>query len=178
MQFDLFSLADEAPKPPVQNLPNATETRTKLDSPSTAPRAIDNHALAFVAACKSAGLTDPALKPVTVSAIGRCDYDVVELSRLANELLRGVRSDRPELTPARWQAAGEAARQKFGRWHVSCWKSGVLVDRYAYRGFEAAAASSASLRADGGAWVYTVELCTMGNDCSTCSEMIRREIAS
>lgn len=139
MAFDLFSLADEAPqktpeksggvsahipgfesmKPKTQQA-LATVVQVVAEAASAGklpgqPNATSNHVLAFVAACKSAGLTDPALKPVTVSGIGRCDYDVVELSRLANELLRGVRSDRPELTPARWKEAGEIARQRGAR---------------------------------------------------------------
>lgn len=55
----------------------------------------DNHALAFRAAAKHYGHTDPAL----------ASDDPAELARFANELLRGVRSDRPAMTPERW---GEA----------------------------------------------------------------------
>jgi hypothetical protein len=38
-------------------------------------------------------------------------FDELEVCRFANELLRGVRSDRPALTPERWREAIQKARE-------------------------------------------------------------------
>lgn len=73
------------------------------------------HAYAFVAQARKHGAKDPSLTPVVVSAAGRREFDVLELSRYANELLRGVRSDRPALTPERWGEAIVVVRGMGGR---------------------------------------------------------------
>ena len=73
------------------------------------------HALAFVAQARKHGATDPSLTPVSVSAAGRREFDVLELSRYANELLRDVRSDRPAMTPERWGEAIAKVREIGGK---------------------------------------------------------------
>lgn len=72
---------------------------------------LNPHAYAFVATARHYGHTDRALAPVRVSAAGRQEFDEAELARFANELLRGVRSDRPAMTPERWAEASAKARE-------------------------------------------------------------------
>ena len=73
------------------------------------------HAYAFVAQARKHGLTDPALNPVQVSTAGRREFDLDELARYANELLRGVRSIKPTMTPERWAQATAKAREQGGK---------------------------------------------------------------
>ena len=70
-----------------------------------------HHAYAFVAQARKHGSADPALTPVQVSAAGRREFDMDELSRFANELLRGVRSIKPTMTPERWALAIQCVRE-------------------------------------------------------------------
>lgn len=72
---------------------------------------LNPHALAFVAQARHHGLTDPALEPVRVSEAGRREFDLAELARYANELLRGVRSLAPQMTPERWGEAIAKVRE-------------------------------------------------------------------
>ncbi len=76
---------------------------------------LNHHAYAFVAQARHAGLTDPSLTPVQVSAAGRREFDMDELARFANELLRGVRSIRPTMTPDRWGEAIAKVREMGGK---------------------------------------------------------------
>lgn len=71
-------------------------------------------AYAFVAQARKHGSTDPSLTPVRVSAAGRREFDLDELARYANEVLRGVRSTRPTMTPERWGEAIEKVRELGG----------------------------------------------------------------
>lgn len=73
------------------------------------------HTYAFVAQARKMGLTDPALIPVQVSPAGRREFDLDELSRYANELLRGVRSIKPTMMPERWAEATAKAREIGGK---------------------------------------------------------------
>lgn len=73
------------------------------------------HAYAFVAQARKHGLTDPALTPVQVSTAGRREFDLAELARYANDLLRGVRSIKPTMTPERWAQATAKAREIGGK---------------------------------------------------------------
>jgi len=73
------------------------------------------HAYAFVAQARKHGQADPALTPVKVSPAGRREFDMAELARYANELLRGVRSDRPGMTPERWAQATAKVREIGGK---------------------------------------------------------------
>lgn len=83
--------------------------------PLTKRPELDANMYAFVAQARHHGHTDPSLTPVRVSAAGRREFDVLELSRFANELLRGVRSDRPAMTPERWAEASAKARETGGK---------------------------------------------------------------
>jgi hypothetical protein len=69
------------------------------------------HAYAFVAQARKYGSTDPSLTPVRVSDAGRREFDLDELARYANELLRGVRSIKPAMTPERWGEATVKVRE-------------------------------------------------------------------
>lgn len=69
------------------------------------------HLLAFVAQARHHGHTDPALEPIRVDSAGRRLFNETEIVRFANELLRGVRSDRPAMTPERWAQAIAKARE-------------------------------------------------------------------
>lgn len=73
------------------------------------------HAFAFVAQARKSGSTDPSLTPVQVSAAGRREFNLDELARYANELLRGVRSTRPTMTPERWGEAIAKVREIGGK---------------------------------------------------------------
>lgn len=73
------------------------------------------HAFAFVAQARKSGSTDPSLTPVQVSPAGCREFDLDELARYANELLRGVRSDRPAMTPERWGEAIQRVREMGGK---------------------------------------------------------------
>ena len=74
-------------------------------------QSINPHLLAFVAQARHYGHTDPALTPISVDSAGRRLFDEVEVTRFANELLRGVRSARPAMTPERWAEAIAKARE-------------------------------------------------------------------
>ncbi len=73
------------------------------------------HSYAFVAQARKHGQADPALTPLKVSPAGRREFDLAELARYANELLRGVRSDRPAMTPERWAQATARVREIGGK---------------------------------------------------------------
>ena len=72
---------------------------------------LNHHAYAFVAQARKHGSTDPSLTPVRVSAAGRREFDLDELARYANELLRGVRSVKPTMTLERWGEAIAKVRE-------------------------------------------------------------------
>jgi hypothetical protein len=79
---------------------------------STTKRVGVNHNMhAFIAQARHHGQTDPALTDFTVDGAGRRHYDEREVARFANELLCGVRSDRPTMTPERWTLAIMKARE-------------------------------------------------------------------
>lgn len=69
----------------------------------------DAHPLAFVAVCRAAGIEHPALTPIATDPSGARRFEAKPLQRLANLILRGVESDRPEVTPERWREAGGRA---------------------------------------------------------------------
>ncbi len=71
--------------------------------------------LAFIAQAKHHGHTDPCLKPIGTDPGGRNLFDELEVARFANELLCGVRSDRPAMTPERWALAIAKAREWGGK---------------------------------------------------------------
>ncbi|WP_395138514.1 hypothetical protein [Armatimonas sp.] len=71
--------------------------------------------LAFIAQARHHGQTDASLKPIGTDAGGRNLFDEVEVARFANELLCGVRSDRPSMTPERWALAITKAREIGGK---------------------------------------------------------------
>lgn len=75
---------------------------------------INPHLHAFIAQARHAGLADPALEPIRTDGAGRRLYDEREVARYANELLRGVRSDMPPMTPKRWAEAIQAVREGKG----------------------------------------------------------------
>ena len=79
------------------------------------PPALDHHLYAFIAQAKCHGHTDPALSNFWVDGAGRSRYDEREVARFANELLCGVRSDRPSMTPERWALAIAKAREWGGK---------------------------------------------------------------
>lgn len=74
-------------------------------------RSIDPHPYAFIAQARHHGHTDPCLEPVAITEGGRRLFNEIEVIRFANELLRGVRSDRPGMTPERWAEAIQKVRQ-------------------------------------------------------------------
>jgi hypothetical protein len=76
---------------------------------------LNHHAYAFVAQARHAGSTDSSLIPVQVSAAGRREFDMDELARFANEVLRGVRSIKPTMTPERWAQATQKVREMGGK---------------------------------------------------------------
>lgn len=76
---------------------------------------LNHHAYAFVAQARKHGSTDPSLNPVQVSAAGRREFDLDELARYANELLRGVRSIKPTMTKERWGEAIAKVREIGGK---------------------------------------------------------------
>jgi hypothetical protein len=76
---------------------------------------LNHHAYAFVAQARTYGSTDPSLIPVQVSSAGRREFDMDELARFANELLRGVRSIKPTMTPERWGEAIQRVREIGGK---------------------------------------------------------------
>ncbi len=76
---------------------------------------LNHHAYAFVAQARHAGLTDPSLTPMQVSAAGRREFDLDELARFANEVLRGVRSVKPTMTKERWGEAIARVREMGGK---------------------------------------------------------------
>lgn len=66
--------------------------------------ALDHHAHAFAAVARCYAPDHPALvRPL----------DPVALARFANEVLRGVASDRPALTPQRWAQASRTLIDAF-----------------------------------------------------------------
>lgn len=71
--------------------------------------------LAFIAQAKHHGQTDPCLKPLGTDSGGRNLFDEAEVTRYANELLRGVRSTRPTMTPERWGEAIAKVREMGGK---------------------------------------------------------------
>lgn len=73
-------------------------------------RAFDPVALAFAAVAVGKGFQDPALAPTRIDTAGCRFFDERELSRFANEMLCGVRSDKPTMTPERWRLATEKVR--------------------------------------------------------------------
>lgn len=79
------------------------------------PPALDHHMYAFIAQAKYHGHTDPALGIFWVDSAGRSRYDEREGARFANELLCGVRSDRPVMTPERWALAIAKVREIGGK---------------------------------------------------------------
>jgi hypothetical protein len=112
--FNLFSLADEAP---VQNLPNATETRAELDNTSTTPGLWREHP-GVVRAERVEGELLKALTDVTRVArrlLGAdaadarfCpggEWNADEARRYVNEILTGVASLKPEVTKEQAQHA-------------------------------------------------------------------------
>lgn len=76
---------------------------------------LNHHAYAFVAQARKHGSTDSSLTPVQVSAAGRREFDLDELARYANELLRGVRSIKPTMTKKRWGEAIAKVREIGGK---------------------------------------------------------------
>lgn len=76
---------------------------------------LNHHLYAFTAQARHHGHTDPALTVLGTDPGGRNLFDEREVARFANELLCGVRSDRPTMTPERWAAAIAKARgEKIG----------------------------------------------------------------
>lgn len=122
-QLDLFgddpSLAPITPSPapsaPVVMAPTPLPepvASTPLHADVLAVPPALNHCLyAFVAQARWHGFTDPALGYVYIDKAGRGIVDEVEVARFANELLRGVRSDRPAMTPERWAEAIAKVRE-------------------------------------------------------------------
>lgn len=104
--FDFDFEPAPAPKALVPT-PEAPETPEgdRIFVPSLAHFDRDLHAYAFAAVARYYGHADSALSPCFISTSGRRQHNLTELTRFANELLRGVRSDRPAMTSERW---GEA----------------------------------------------------------------------
>lgn len=71
--------------------------------------------LAFIAQAKHHGQTDPCLKPLGTDPGGRNLFDEAEVARFANEVLRGVRSVKPTMTPERWGEAIARVRELGGK---------------------------------------------------------------
>lgn len=76
------------------------------------PPALNHHMYAFIAQAKCYGHTDPALSNSWVDGAGRSRYDEREVARFANEVICGIRSDRPTMTPARWGEATAKVRER------------------------------------------------------------------
>jgi hypothetical protein len=120
MSFDLFG-GDLSPAPAVEpswhgqafDADNASIFEDQPYHPRLVPTTpgFDADLLAFVAQARHYGHTDPSLTPVAVTEARRRIFDELEVIRFANELLRGVRSDRPRMTPERWREATLKARE-------------------------------------------------------------------
>ena len=72
---------------------------------------INPQLLAFVAQARHHGHTDAGLVPTSTDSGGRRLFDEREVARFANEVICGVRSDRPTMTPERWALAIQKARE-------------------------------------------------------------------
>jgi hypothetical protein len=137
----------------------------------------DPHPLAFVGVCRSVGLTDSALESVSISGVGRRQYDERELARLANEHLTGIRSDRPSMTPERWREAGRKVLETHvapPAWHVCIFEEGRLSDCHAYFLRKDADAALGRLQR-GGRGHVEIEPCDGNPDCTACFEL-RQEV--
>lgn len=89
-----------------------TASRGELPDHATAKKlGLDHHMYAFIAQARKHGHTDPALTPACVTEAGVRIYEEAEVKRFANELLRGVRSIRPAMTPERWGEAIQRVRE-------------------------------------------------------------------
>lgn len=100
---DNFALAADRPEP-------HTPFDWAVLRPERQPATVaDAHPLAFVAVCRAAGIEHPALTPIATDPSGARRFEAKPLQRLANLILRGVESDRPEVTPERWREAGGKA---------------------------------------------------------------------
>lgn len=137
----------------------------------------DPHPLAFAGVCRSVGLSDPALEPISISDVGRRQYDEREMARLANEHLTGVRSDRPKMTPERWREAGRKVLETHAQppaWHVCIFEDGRLRDCYAYFHRKDADAALGRLQREEKGHVE-IEPCDGNPDCTACFEL-RQEV--
>lgn len=76
------------------------------------PQEASVHALAFAAIALRHGHTDKSLTPIHKNTAGQNFFDERELARYANWLLRGVRSDRPTMTPERWAEAISVVKER------------------------------------------------------------------
>lgn len=106
------NVAVSTPEAPVKA--PAPKIAERIEQPAPAVlslRAFDPTALAFAAVAIHAGIKDPALAPTRIDTAGCRFFDERELSRLANELLCGVRSDKPKMTPERWRLATEKVQK-------------------------------------------------------------------
>lgn len=99
-----------APAPVATPLPEAVANTPLHADVLAVPPALNHCLYAFVAQARWHGHTDPSLDRVYIDKAGRSIVDEVEVTRFANELLRGVRSDRPTMTPERWADAIATAR--------------------------------------------------------------------
>ena len=104
-------VATPLPEPAVTPLPEPVASTPLHADVLAAPPALNHCLYAFVAQARWHGFTDPALGYVYIDKAGRGIVDEVEVVRFANELLRGVRSDRPAMTPERWAEAIAKARE-------------------------------------------------------------------
>lgn len=107
---DLSPAPSPAPSAPAVLAHAPTSEVHKIGA--SAHKTPDHLLLAFVAQARHHGHTDPALTPISVDSAGRRLFDEVEVTRFANELLRGVRSDRPAMTPERWSEAARCAAHR------------------------------------------------------------------
>ena len=108
LSFDFNAPEPEPTRPTLQHHDGALQQHPEV---MAIPPALDHHLYAFIAQAKCHGRTDPALSNFWVDGAGRSRYDEREVARFANELLCGVRSDRPSMTPERWSVAIQKARE-------------------------------------------------------------------
>lgn len=89
---------------------------TAVPDPTTTKKlGLDHSMYAFIAQAKHHGHTDPSLTPACVTEAGQRIYEEAEVARFANEVLRGVRSIKPTMTPERWALAIEKVRELGGK---------------------------------------------------------------